>query len=1309
MMEHAIRLTELAIDNRPVNSYLNQNLPIGNPPNGLACSEDWTSGTEWTGNIVLAGLHPRLNVVVSSHAPTRQRIRNFLKSGLADSVSREEFRMNETGNLSLQQGGRSARFQATVGGCFFSSPPAGEKFTSPETRFSPLVTPVQREIFEGLLDVDCDSQLESNSPEALALAAGTFVRHFVSPGVPAIWNSHAEYLRWTVQARDRRSRLETLSSELKQTEQQQQQLLASLEEQRGLAESRRQAEQEIAATHHTVLHLTGCLTRLEDERDRLNREIATLEAGIQSQSVNLRPVGLAPLVRLSGLLERIDEIDLQLQAWEVFQSNIQEERLKLREESSRAASLSLESEAHPYHRVGEFLAQLDSAVAQTSAECHHTVLDENKRPLHAIRFADHAAAHTFASETAERCEGMRADLRGVCEELENQYRHVRHRSTVAEMKQLRRCFDDVTANRARMTERRQQLMDEVRELDPKLAAAISRVEADFFQLLRREGLQAARARFVEDSTFSPEAVSALYVHPATVTESGRDVSALRTRLGELVLKRQNVIQEWNLTRDQLAAARERLQQQTTMLDRYRQVDLAGQENQLAALTRQIAAKRPELESLRLQVEDDSRRPAWTPSPELVMASGLLEKISGGDFTAFHSTGVPVAGTSLQTLAGTAALPWNSTAAPGLTIVNRLGNEIALAGITADARRDCRISLALAAQRLMAGQQGALPLLLTVTGNSLADPWLQRMTRLVEQQGLAGLQMILLCDRNPVLSSRSGIERNDLLRIYELQNPPVAESNARIVSWQPVAGPNVVCPAVYNDLSDIRPIQQPTHRFSSSLGSLRQQRSESPGRGSEALPPIETSISEDTLLRNVRVCSGSLQAHLEVARIFTIADLLELDPFDLPSTISLQMVQPEELDRIQAAAWLMVCVPGLSTVDAQLLVNCGMLEPEQLESTQADQLVARISRFFAGSNGNGNGMSPQEIAGRYSRERIDRWYRSLDSTRSRWRQSNGYSRRLRRLPARKMPNPSENENFQTGYFATERKQAWRPGDSYFADQERTRPSIWRSPEPDSEREAASSRNSARYVRPDRESRDEPHDGDEHYRIPRDEPRRDREANRDRQPRSFEPRDPENHEPRDTSRGHEPGEFATRQRTMPADRDPVQRNDRQRDSERARVARPAAHTSGLPDGLKFYLNLDDPVEAAPSIGPRTAERFEKIGIHTIRDFLRTTAESMAEKIDYKRIDETVIRQWQDQSRLVCRVPNLRGHDAQLLVACGVTEPERLETMSAGQLMSLVGPFSDTKEGLKIIRSGKKPDLDEVADWIRWSKHTRSLNAA
>ena len=212
-----------------------------------------------------------------------------------------------------------------------------------------------------------------------------------------------------------------------------------------------------------------------------------------------------------------------------------------------------------------------------------------------------------------------------------------------------------------------------------------------------------------------------------------------------------------------------------------------------------------------------------------------------------------------------------------------------------------------------------------------------------------------------------------------------------------------------------------------------------------------------------------------------------------------------------------------------------------------------------------------------------------------------------------------------------------------------------------------------------------------------------------PRAFQPRVRNDRTPRDqnreprVARRNDRDERASRQ-TAPA-LAPVSSSLSSNTTQTTKKKK----TSNSNAKLKFYLDLNDHIEAAPSIGPKTAERFEKIDVHTVADFLKQTAESMATKINYKRLSEEVIRTWQQQARLVCRVPNLRGHDAQLLAACDVTEPEELSTMQPATLFEIIGPFSESKEGLKIIRNGKKPDLEEITDWISWAQDTRSLQAA
>ena len=145
------------------------------------------------------------------------------------------------------------------------------------------------------------------------------------------------------------------------------------------------------------------------------------------------------------------------------------------------------------------------------------------------------------------------------------------------------------------------------------------------------------------------------------------------------------------------------------------------------------------------------------------------------------------------------------------------------------------------------------------------------------------------------------------------------------------------------------------------------------------------------------------------------------------------------------------------------------------------------------------------------------------------------------------------------------------------------------------------------------------------------------------------------------------------------------------------------------LRFFLNRSDDVEAAPSIGPKTAQRLGKVGVFTVDDLLIADSVDVSGRLNNRRISAETIVSWQAQARLVCTVPELRGHDAQILVACGVTEAEQLAGKRPVDLFAVVGPFADTSEGERIIRNGRKPDLEEVTDWIRYAQQARSLKAA
>ena len=50
-----------------------------------------------------------------------------------------------------------------------------------------------------------------------------------------------------------------------------------------------------------------------------------------------------------------------------------------------------------------------------------------------------------------------------------------------------------------------------------------------------------------------------------------------------------------------------------------------------------------------------------------------------------------------------------------------------------------------------------------------------------------------------------------------------------------------------------------------------------------------------------------------------------------------------------------------------------------------------------------------------------------------------------------------------------------------------------------------------------------------------------------------------------------------------------------------------------------------------------------------------------------------------------------------------------MHPPDLLAIVEPFVETSAGARIVRSGKKPDLAEVTDWIEWAKSARALHDA
>ncbi len=151
----------------------------------------------------------------------------------------------------------------------------------------------------------------------------------------------------------------------------------------------------------------------------------------------------------------------------------------------------------------------------------------------------------------------------------------------------------------------------------------------------------------------------------------------------------------------------------------------------------------------------------------------------------------------------------------------------------------------------------------------------------------------------------------------------------------------------------------------------------------------------------------------------------------------------------------------------------------------------------------------------------------------------------------------------------------------------------------------------------------------------------------------------------------------------------------------VAEDATQTSKAERSLHWDHDLVD----APSVGPKTAKRFRKIGIDTVRQFLNAEPEELEEQLNARWITIELLLQWQDQARLVCQVPDLCDYKSQLLVAVGCRNQAALATEDAFDLAKRIEQFSQTLAGKRILRRNRVPSQDDIAEWITCASQAHS----
>ena len=130
----------------------------------------------------------------------------------------------------------------------------------------------------------------------------------------------------------------------------------------------------------------------------------------------------------------------------------------------------------------------------------------------------------------------------------------------------------------------------------------------------------------------------------------------------------------------------------------------------------------------------------------------------------------------------------------------------------------------------------------------------------------------------------------------------------------------------------------------------------------------------------------------------------------------------------------------------------------------------------------------------------------------------------------------------------------------------------------------------------------------------------------------------------------------------------------------------------------LTREQRVVDAPSIGPKSANRLNVIGVKTVGDLLALTPEEAAQRIKASHINAGVIKDWQAQALLACSLSDLSGTNAQILVGAGVYSVEDLASIDLDSLMDAIDLFASSNEGERLLRDGAGPKREQVAAWIK-----------
>ncbi len=144
-------------------------------------------------------------------------------------------------------------------------------------------------------------------------------------------------------------------------------------------------------------------------------------------------------------------------------------------------------------------------------------------------------------------------------------------------------------------------------------------------------------------------------------------------------------------------------------------------------------------------------------------------------------------------------------------------------------------------------------------------------------------------------------------------------------------------------------------------------------------------------------------------------------------------------------------------------------------------------------------------------------------------------------------------------------------------------------------------------------------------------------------------------------------------------------------------PATIKPAGPPPSPFFLSVDSPIDQAPSIDAVAAARLRGLSVTHVNHLMQQDSNRLADALGLADVEASTIRRWQAECRLVCRVPQLRGFDARVLVGCRITTPSQLASIHPVDLLERVEDFLATQRGQQLLLSGSSHELSRLTSWI------------